>query len=198
MLTHGAAYLNAVPDPIKADHWVVQEFVDRPPCGATGTTCALLADDVLYEMPQTRERIHRKATVLRFNQEYPGEWHLCARRPVADGWHVPHRHPASVAGIMGPVRHPVRRQMDELRQMLNEWDFIGVGDLSAHDDEYDCLIGPLLTRLAAGGTAGDLTAYLQHELHDHFGMDLAGGEVHTFAARTVQWWQQTAISTDSS
>jgi hypothetical protein len=31
--------------------------------------------------------------------------------------------------------------MDGLRQLLNEWDFIGVRDLSAHDDEYDCLLG---------------------------------------------------------
>ncbi|MFI6815360.1 nuclear transport factor 2 family protein [Nonomuraea sp. NPDC050328] len=46
---------------------------------------ALLDDAVVYEMPQTRERIRGKAAYLRFNQEYPGDWHLTARRVVADG-----------------------------------------------------------------------------------------------------------------
>ncbi len=40
---------------------------------------ALLADDVVYEMPQTRERITGRAAYLAFNQTYPGEWHLTPR-----------------------------------------------------------------------------------------------------------------------
>lgn len=46
---------------------------------------ALLTDDVVYEMPQTRERIRGRAAFLRFNREYPGEWHLRVDRVVADG-----------------------------------------------------------------------------------------------------------------
>lgn len=53
---------------------------------------ALLADDVVYEMPQTRERIYGKDAFLRFNIEYPRRlaatsatsdrrWSAC--RPVA-------------------------------------------------------------------------------------------------------------------
>jgi predicted ester cyclase len=45
----------------------------------------LLADDVVYEMPQTRERIRGKPAFLQFNMEYPGDWHLRVRRMVADG-----------------------------------------------------------------------------------------------------------------
>ncbi|MEU4164349.1 nuclear transport factor 2 family protein [Actinoplanes sp. NPDC026670] len=45
----------------------------------------LLTDDVVYEMPQTRERIRGRAAFLRFNREYPGDWHLRVRRVVADG-----------------------------------------------------------------------------------------------------------------
>ncbi|WP_250037861.1 nuclear transport factor 2 family protein [Paractinoplanes maris] len=45
----------------------------------------LLAPDVVYEMPQTRERIRGRAAFLRFNADYPGDWHLRARRVVADG-----------------------------------------------------------------------------------------------------------------
>jgi hypothetical protein len=36
---------------------------------------ALLAEDVVYEVPQTRERVSGRAALLRFNQEYPGDWH---------------------------------------------------------------------------------------------------------------------------
>ena len=46
---------------------------------------ALLRDDVVYEMPQTRERIRTKDALLQFNIEYPGDWHLLLRRVVAEG-----------------------------------------------------------------------------------------------------------------
>lgn len=46
---------------------------------------AMLAEDAVYEMPQTRERVHGRDALLRFNIEYPGDWHLRVRRIVADG-----------------------------------------------------------------------------------------------------------------
>ncbi|XVU30444.1 nuclear transport factor 2 family protein [Actinoplanes sp. CA-054009] len=45
----------------------------------------LLAEDVVYEMPQTRERIRGRAAFVSFNADYPGDWHLRVRRVVADG-----------------------------------------------------------------------------------------------------------------
>lgn len=48
----------------------------------------LLAPDVGYDMPQTRERITGRDKFLRFNQEYPGDWHLTVRRLLADGPHA--------------------------------------------------------------------------------------------------------------
>jgi ketosteroid isomerase-like protein len=45
----------------------------------------LLAEDVVYEMPQTRERIRGRSAFVQFNVEYPGDWHLQVRRVVADG-----------------------------------------------------------------------------------------------------------------
>jgi len=45
----------------------------------------LLAEDMVYEMPQTRERIRGRSAFLQFNREYPGDWHLALRRVVADG-----------------------------------------------------------------------------------------------------------------
>jgi hypothetical protein len=40
------------------------------------------------------------------------------------------------------ARHPIQARVVELRQLLEEWDFVGVRDFSAHDDEYDRLLGP--------------------------------------------------------
>ncbi|MEV1045971.1 nuclear transport factor 2 family protein [Streptomyces sp. NPDC049916] len=45
---------------------------------------ATLADEVVYELPQTRERILGKERYLRFNEEYPGDWHVRVKRIVTD------------------------------------------------------------------------------------------------------------------
>ncbi|MFG3302997.1 nuclear transport factor 2 family protein [Micromonospora chersina] len=62
-----------------------QDYVDRLECRDWPGLVGLLTDDVIYEMPQTRERIRGRDAFLRFNIEYPGDWHLRVRRLVADG-----------------------------------------------------------------------------------------------------------------
>lgn len=44
----------------------------------------LLTDDVVYELPQTRERICGREPFLRFNTEYPGDWHATVDRIHGD------------------------------------------------------------------------------------------------------------------
>jgi hypothetical protein len=44
----------------------------------------VLADDLVYEMEQTRERVRGKQAFLRFFGEFPGDWHLVVRRVIAD------------------------------------------------------------------------------------------------------------------
>ena len=66
----------------------VRAYVERAEARDWEAFGALLADDVVYEMPQTRERIHGKQPYLRFNRDYPGDWHLEIRRIVADGRHA--------------------------------------------------------------------------------------------------------------
>ena len=46
---------------------------------------ATLSDDVVYEVPQTRERVTGREAYLRFNRDYPGDWRAVVRRVVADG-----------------------------------------------------------------------------------------------------------------
>jgi ketosteroid isomerase-like protein len=46
----------------------------------------LLADDVVYEVPQTRERVRGRDAYVRFNAEgFPGAWHIEVERIVGDG-----------------------------------------------------------------------------------------------------------------
>lgn len=44
----------------------------------------VLADDLVYEMEQTRERVQGRTAFLRFFREFPGDWHLALRRVIAD------------------------------------------------------------------------------------------------------------------
>jgi ketosteroid isomerase-like protein len=56
----------------------------------------LLSPDVVYELPQTRERITGRDRYVQFNREYPGRWHLTVREAYGDeaggvahvGWSV--------------------------------------------------------------------------------------------------------------
>ncbi|WNI23934.1 nuclear transport factor 2 family protein [Streptomyces sp. ITFR-16] len=48
------------------------------------TFATTLADEVVYDLPQTRERIRGKERYLTFNREYPGDWRVRVERVVAD------------------------------------------------------------------------------------------------------------------
>jgi ketosteroid isomerase-like protein len=49
---------------------------------------ATMQHDVVYEVPQTRERIRGRDRYLQFNREFPGEWHLSPAVTVADDDHA--------------------------------------------------------------------------------------------------------------
>jgi ketosteroid isomerase-like protein len=42
---------------------------------------------VVYEIPQTRERIRGREDYLQFNREFPGDWHVRPKRIIADEEH---------------------------------------------------------------------------------------------------------------
>jgi len=73
-----------------------------------------------------------------------------------------------------------------LRDLLNEWDPIGGGHVPP--DEYDCLIGPLLSKLSAGAGRSQISEFLRGELEDHVGLDPDGLHVDGLANRLVAWW----------
>jgi hypothetical protein len=61
----------------------------------------------------------------------------------------------------------------ELRYLVTRWDPIGVYSeaLDFPPDEYDLLIGPILTRLARGDSRAAFSEYLRNEIENHFGLD---------------------------
>ena|ERR1700735_2766281 len=57
----------------------------------------LIAEQVIYEAPQTRERVSGRDAYIRYNAEgFPGGWHLTVERIVGQG-----RHAASWIQITG-------------------------------------------------------------------------------------------------
>ncbi|WP_207793266.1 nuclear transport factor 2 family protein [Nocardioides acrostichi] len=60
------------------EFWRACEARDWPGLAAT------LARDVVYTVPQTRERVRGRDAYVRFNAEYPGDWHLVITRLVGD------------------------------------------------------------------------------------------------------------------
>jgi hypothetical protein len=66
-----------------------------------------------------------------------------------------------------PWRPPARGYL------LNGLNLIGVYDESLDflPYEYDCLLGPLLVRLARRDNLADLSEYPWYALQDHFGLD---------------------------
>jgi hypothetical protein len=44
----------------------------------------LLDHEVVYELPQTRERVRGRSELRRFTAEYPGDWHLELAESYAD------------------------------------------------------------------------------------------------------------------
>ena len=79
---------------------------------------------------------------------------------------------------------------DELRYLLNRWDPIGIYD-EARDSpagEYDCLIAPLLTRLAHDDSRASLSEYLWYEVEGHFGLDPARCGTDHLADMLLAWY----------
>ncbi|MEU6315882.1 hypothetical protein [Streptomyces sp. NPDC047014] len=73
-----------------------------------------------------------------------------------------------------------------LRQLLNAWDPVGVAD--SVEDEYDCMLAPLLGRLCRGAGQAEIDAYLRHELEEHFGLDPSGSHTDAVAGQVTAWW----------
>ena len=66
---------------------LVERFIASLEARDWDNWAALLHPAVVYEIPQSRERIRGRDRYLRFNQEYPGDWHLRPKVVIADEQH---------------------------------------------------------------------------------------------------------------
>ena len=68
---------------VVAAYWAAAEARDWEAFGA------LLADDVIYRGPQTREQVRGRDPYIRFNVEgFTYDWHLTVQRIVGEGQHA--------------------------------------------------------------------------------------------------------------
>ncbi|HEY2551345.1 MAG TPA: nuclear transport factor 2 family protein [Streptosporangiaceae bacterium] len=68
---------------------VVEAYWDAAARRDWSAFTALVAEDVVYEAPQTRERVSGRAAYYRFNAEgFPGDWHFSVERVVGHGGHA--------------------------------------------------------------------------------------------------------------
>jgi ketosteroid isomerase-like protein len=78
---------------VVAAYWAAAEARDWAAFGA------LLADDVIYRGPQTREQVRGRDAYIRFNVEgFAYDWHLTVQRIVGEGQHA-----ASWTEFTGPA-----------------------------------------------------------------------------------------------
>lgn len=66
------------------NHLLVATFAETLELRDWEAFAALLAPEVVYEIPQTREVIRGRDRYVRFNAEYPGEWHVTPEVIVAE------------------------------------------------------------------------------------------------------------------
>jgi ketosteroid isomerase-like protein len=68
---------------VVAAYWAAAEARDWAAFGA------LVADDVIYRGPQTRELVRGREAYLRFNVEgFDYDWHIAVRQIVGEGTHA--------------------------------------------------------------------------------------------------------------
>ena len=90
-----------------------------------------------------------------------------------------------------PSKREIRREFAEVRRLINEWDPTGViGDAAAPPDEYDCLVGPVLSLLTRGASESDVAGFLRSEIEEHFGLDPRQVDVDGVAKRLAQWFEE--------
>jgi hypothetical protein len=92
---------------------------------------------------------------------------------------------------MDLTKQESRERWSQLRGLLCEWDPIGVMDNpEAPRDEYDCLIGTLLTKLEDGEAGRELADFLRMETVNHFGLAAEHYDFPEVARRIQAWYER--------
>lgn len=88
-------------------------------------------------------------------------------------------------------KRELRERRAQLRALMCEWDPIGVmGSPYPPRDEYDCLVGPVLTLLAQNASEEDLVRYLRMEIDEHFGLSPDNYDFREVAKKVLRWFDR--------
>jgi hypothetical protein len=90
----------------------------------------------------------------------------------------------------------LRTRYAELRELVNSWDPVGLIEAGLPEDEYDCVVGPILRRLEERQNAAAIAAFLDSEFCDHFGA--VARDSSSFAVRAVSWYTERWPDTKST
>jgi hypothetical protein len=81
-----------------------------------------------------------------------------------------------------------RRLIAEVRSRVWQWDPIGLAEMGAPEDEYECIVGPISAALRRGVSAAELAGTLDAQVSDHFGADATGSKA---VAEGLVVWRST-------
>ena len=82
-----------------------------------------------------------------------------------------------------------RQRWSQLNAIMNEWDPIGIVPGSVGPlDEYDCLVGPVLTLLQTGADEQAIEGYLRKQIRGHFGLSSDHYDFLAVARRVRSWF----------
>jgi hypothetical protein len=91
-----------------------------------------------------------------------------------------------LGSAMTPKRHQrLRKLAKDLHHLIDAWDPVGLLKTGAPTDEYECLVGPILTRLERGEPSAQLATWLQAHIADHFGVPST--DARAFAEKACAW-----------
>jgi hypothetical protein len=79
-----------------------------------------------------------------------------------------------------------RRRWREMTQMVNAWDPIGLIEMGAPLDEYDCVVGDVMRALERKDSSEQLANFLRAHIAEHFG--LPPSDPSPFAVQAVAWY----------
>lgn len=86
-------------------------------------------------------------------------------------------------------KRELRERSAQLRALMCEWDPIGVmSDPRWPRDEYDCLVGPLLTLVVSGASEKEIAGHLRKEIDEHFGLAPDNYDFTEIARRVHRWF----------
>ena len=79
-----------------------------------------------------------------------------------------------------------QRRWREMTEMVNTWGPVGLLQMGAPPDEYDCVVGDVLRALERGGNVERLADYLATHIPEHFGSTVR--DTRPFAEQAVAWY----------